>query len=366
LGAGRWGGALGAAPILLDAYQVDLEHYVLAETLFQSLLMGSLLLMLWWARPSHAALAIAGVLLALCGITRFVGLALIAPALVYVLWARLGWLRLVALAAGFGVTLGFYTLVIRPAGDDAPPVRSGYFLYGRVAAFADCREVPVPSDLRPFCLDESDQVDRRGGFFTLGLPLQELRTDPDANAKLLEFSRRMIVGKPLDYVGVVLQDLWRYMEPVAPPAKESYVDRWLFVSSIEEAHPRPYVVAHGGSPPPELGIAQTFRIDSRIAAWLRSYQRVGFLWGPLLGVCLLLGAVGAAAGLNRIGDRDIRPVCGLFTLAALALLLGAVMTTVYHFRYVIAPLPLFGPAGALGASLLTAKISALRRRSDGS
>jgi hypothetical protein len=59
-------------------------------------------------------------------------------------------------------------------------------------------------------------------------------------------------------------------------------------------------------------------------------------------------------------------VCGLFTLAALALLLGAVMTTVYHFRYVIAPLPLFGPAGALGAGLLTAKISALRRRSDGS
>jgi hypothetical protein len=38
----------------------------------------------------------------------------------------------------------------------------------------------------------------------------------------------------------------------------------------------------------------------------------------------------------------------MFSLAALALLITPVMTTVYHFRYVIAPLPLIGPSGALG------------------
>jgi hypothetical protein len=357
LGAGRWAGALGTAPILLDAYQVDIEHYVLAETLFQSLLMGSMLLLAWWARPSNAAIALAGLLLALCGITRFVGVAVIVAALVYVLWARMGWLRLVSLATGFALTLGFYTIVSQRE-DDQPAVRSGFFLYGRVASFADCHDVQVSPDLRRFCLDEADKEDLKGGFFTLGLPLRELRADPDANAKLLEFSRRMIVGKPLAYAGAVLEDLWRYVEPVEPPAKESFVARWLFVSSVDEAEPHPYVAARGGAPPSELGITQTFRIDRRIAPWLRGYQRVAYLWGPLIGMCLLLGAVGALAGVHRIGDRDVRPVCGLFVLAALSLLVGAVMTTVYHFRYVIAPLPLFGPAGALGASLLWRRFTA--------
>jgi hypothetical protein len=182
--------------------------------------------------------------------------------------------------------------------------------------------------------------------------MQELRTDPEANAKLLDFSRRMIMGKPLAYVQAVLADLWRYVEPTSPPNKESYVDRWLFVSSVEEAQPHPYVASLRGSPPTDLGIDQTFRIDRRFAAWLRSYQRLGYLWGPALGVCVLLGVAGAFGGVRRIRGRDVRPVSGLFAFAALALLLGAVMATVYHFRYVIAPLPLVGPAGVLGSSLL--------------
>jgi hypothetical protein len=367
LGAGRWAGALGAAPVLLDAYQIDLEHYLLTEALFQLLLMGAVFLLVWWARPSPVAVAVAGLLLALSAATRFIGLVLIVPALVYVLWVRMGWLRVAALCAGFGVTTIVYSLLVGNAVAGAHSARGGFFLYGRVASFADCQAVVVPQELRRFCIDRLPaENDLSGGIFTLGLPMKELRADPNANAKLLEFSFRMIAGRPSAYIRTVLADLWRYVEPVPPPGKESYVDRWLFVSSPEEAHPNPYVASRGGSPPRELGITQTFRINRRIASWLRSYQRVGYLWGPVLGLCVLLGAVGSLAGARET-ERDLRPVSGLFAFAALAMLLGAVMTTVYHFRYVIAPLPLIGPSGVLGAGLLWERLVARKggRRSAG-
>jgi hypothetical protein len=269
----------------------------------------------------------------------------------------MGWVRVAALGAGFGVSVAIYAL---SAGNIAADDRAGagFFLYGRVVSFADCEEVEVPSELRRFCPDRLPPgADLGGGVFKLGLPLDELRADPQANSQLLEFSVRMVAGRPLSYARTVLADLWRYVEPVAPPAQESHVDRWLFVSSAEEAHPHPYVAARGGSPPSELGIPQTFRINETVASWLRGYQRVGYLWGPLLGLCLVLGVAGSLVGARNPEGRNLRPVSALFSLGALALLLGAVMTTVYHFRYVIGALPLIGPAGVLGARLLWERVA---------
>ena len=38
----RWAAALAAAPVLLDAYQLEIEHYVLAETLFEALIVAAI------------------------------------------------------------------------------------------------------------------------------------------------------------------------------------------------------------------------------------------------------------------------------------------------------------------------------------
>lgn len=366
LGAGPWLGALGAAPVLLDAYQLDLEQYVLTETVFQTMAVGAVALLAWRARPAAWAVALAGVLLALAGVTRFVGVVLIVPAVIYVLWARLGWLRLGALVAGFALPLVLYSSWSSSGSEGAGiGAKNGFFLYGRVASFADCGRVDVPSELRRLCIDESPE--ERGpnyGFFTLGLPIRELDDDPRANAQLLDFSRRMILGQPFDYVRVVLADLWRFAEPVTPPSKEPYVRRWLFVSSIQEADPHPFVLRSGGSPPPRSGIEQTFRIDTGLAKPLRTYQRFVYLWGPLLGLSILVGLIGAAFGAPAREGRSMRASCALLSLSALALLLAPVMTTVYHFRYVIAPLPLIGPAGVLGLFALRMRFTRRRQEQD--
>ena len=42
----RWLGAAAAAPVLLDAYQIQIEHTVMSETLFEALLVGGMLALL--------------------------------------------------------------------------------------------------------------------------------------------------------------------------------------------------------------------------------------------------------------------------------------------------------------------------------
>ncbi len=60
------------------------------------------------------------------------------------------------------------------------------------------------------------------------------------------------------------------------------------------------------------------------------------------------------------GAGRTRSACFLFAVTGLALLLAPVMTTVYHFRYVLPALPLLGPAGALGLSVLLDRLRARR------
>ena len=362
LGLGVWLGSLGAALVLLDAFQLDLEQYLLTETLFQALVVGSVCLIAWWARPQVWAVVLAGVLCGLAGATRFVGVVMIIPAVIYVAWARLGWVRIGALVAGFALTFGAYTLSTGTAEDAGIGARNGFFLYGRVSSFSDCTRVEVPRDLRRLCIDQPPA--ERGpnyGVFTLPIPIRQLSNSPEANAQLLDFSQRMIKGLPLDYAKVVLSDLWRFAEPSNPLSKEPYVKRWMFVSSLQEADPIAFVLRFRGSAPPSTGIKQTFRIDTDLARPLRTYQRFAYLWGPLLGLSILVGLIGAVAGAPTGGGRNLRATCALMSLSALALLLVPVMTTVFHFRYQIGPLPLIGPAGVLGIAAIRTRFTQRKR-----
>jgi hypothetical protein len=174
----------------------------------------------------------------------------------------------------------------------------------------------------------------------------------------------MIEGQPMDYAKVVLSDLWRFAEPLSPLSKEPYVKRWMFVSSLQEADPNAIVLRYGGSPPPATGIEQTFRIDDDLARPLHTYQRFVYLWGPLLGLSILVGLIGAVAGAPAGGGRSLRAACALLSLSALALLLVPVMTTVFHFRYQIGPLPLVVPAGVLGVTAIRMRFTQRRESSE--
>jgi hypothetical protein len=197
LGVGPWGGALGAAPILLDGYQLSIEHYLLSEALFQALVVGGLALLLWGPRPALAATAVAGILLGLSTVTRFVGGVVIVAALVYCVVARVGWARIGTLVAAFLVPLAAYSAWYESAlGTYGITNRNGFFLYGRVSSFADCSKIDPPPNLRRFCLDKPPaERERNFGIFALSsVDLGELVRSKDANARLFDFSRAAIVA----------------------------------------------------------------------------------------------------------------------------------------------------------------------------
>ena len=362
LGVGPFVAAAGTAPLLLDGYQLVIEHYVLAETMFDVLVFAALGLLVWRPRPHPLAVGTAGSLLALAGLTRFVGLALIVPALLYVALNRLGWLRAVALVVTFGATVGLYSLWFKSfAGTTGVTDRNGFFLFGRVASFADCAEVEIPPQQRPLCrVKPSTGLFARPGFFALDIP-ERLISAPTANARFLDFSTRMIRARPFDYVATVGRDFIRFFDPRPPPFQEPQVARWRFPRSVSDARPHPLVRRLAGAPPPALGLGDDFVIDRPLAPALRAYQGFAYTPGPLLGLLALLSLTGAAWERSPLRDRDVRPVSLLFALSGIALLLTPVLVTVHHFRYVLPSLPLLGSGGAVGVALLLARLRGSER-----
>ena len=52
LGVGAVGACIAAAPVLFDAYELNIEQHILSEALF-SLLVAAGLCVLLWRRPAH-------------------------------------------------------------------------------------------------------------------------------------------------------------------------------------------------------------------------------------------------------------------------------------------------------------------------
>ncbi len=269
---------------------------------------------------------------------------MILAAVAYVLLRRMGWIRLAVLVGGFLLTLTVYGLWFQSqTGTFGITNRNGFFLYGRVVAFADCRQVTVPDDLRVFCPPHPGQTSH-GGVFRSGLP-DRIRKDPAFNAKALEFSRRMILAKPGAYVSAVLADFTKYFR-VGQPSDSKM---WRFPAILTNRDQRRV--------PP--GIDVHFRLNTGLAGFLRRYQSLLWVYGPLLGVLLFLGVAGGGLGLVRGGLGTLAPEAWLFTLAAVGLLIFAPVFAVYHFRYVLPAIPLTGPAAVLGVAAVMA-----RRRPD--
>ena len=91
-----WLAALAAAPLLLDAYQLQIEQTVMPDVWFEALLVAGLALLLWRPRPPWWIIGAAGVVLGLSATVAQVGEVLVLPAVAYLLAAGGGWRRALA------------------------------------------------------------------------------------------------------------------------------------------------------------------------------------------------------------------------------------------------------------------------------
>jgi hypothetical protein len=354
LGARRWVAVLAAVPVLLDAYQLQIEQNIMSETLFQALILAAVVLLLWKRPLTVPVLAIGGALLGLSATVRAVGVALIFAAIVFTLVAgRGGWERLrraaiigVAFVCVVGAYCGYAWI---KSGDFELSRGDAYLLYGRAATIVDCRGLDLPAYERVLCPKEP--LDDRLGpnDYAHHSPYPGRVMVPpgkDRDEVLRDFARRVFTNQPLDLAKHVATDflkgfsLWRRTFP-----GDVTLARWQFQREYPtyEQDPIPAVRTYGGGTP---------HVGEPLAVFLRGYQlSVGYVPGAVLGVAFI-AALLAAAGVGRARRSGLRAACLLPALCGLTVLFAA---DFFHFswRYQLPALVLAPLSGALALTALT-------------
>ncbi|WP_308282911.1 glycosyltransferase family 2 protein [Pseudonocardia nigra] len=361
-GARRWVAALAAGPLLLDAYQVQIEQNIMTETFFQALLLGVIWLLTSRGAPGPGRSAAAGILIAVMVVVRLVAVPLVVPAVVYLVLAGGAWRRrsdhgLVlrrtgALLAGFAVVVAAYGGYFwADTGRVGISDTDGSALYGRTATVADCDRLPLTEAQRQLC--PAERLGERLGVdhyvHDLASPAHTAVPEPEGTIADLQraFARTVLLHQPFDVAGAVLADFGKGFAWTRSTSPDDVpVDRWHF-------HTVPVLYAS-----PELASAVALRfggtelsVDPDLAWVLRAYQfHGGHTPGPLLAAALVLGLAGAA-GLGRARRSGLRAACLLTAGAGITVLLTSAAFE-FSWRYQLPGLVLLPLTGALGLTAL--------------
>ncbi len=387
-GARPWLAALGVAPLLLDGYQLDIEQFVLSETLFQSLIVVGVACLLWRDRPSGVLAGGAGLALAGAALTRDVGLVLLAGPVVLLAVRRVGWRPLAAFGAAAVVPLlaygGWFASV---HGSFGLQRYSGIMFASRAMTVADCRQVHVPAYERSLCVGLPPARRRSADWYAShpSSPLRRLRPPGGLTheAVAADFARRVITAQPQAYARVVGADLAHYLAWTRSTGSgEDPVAHWQFaghrlpvgwyrlVPPVDPYHGA--LPPIGGAAPAQSTLASYGLHGQRLSpqlwragqSWLAGYQRVAFTPGPVLAGCLVLSA---AAGVGRLpaGLRRLRWDALFLTGTGAGLLLVTSLTAVFQYRYLLPVLVLLPAGGALGMELLVRRAQPARAAAVG-
>jgi hypothetical protein len=362
-GARRWLAALATAPVLLDAYQVQIEHNIMPDVWFQALLVVLVWVLTWRGlpRPWHAASA--GVLIGVAVIVRLVGITMLIPAVAYLivagsLWAsRTGWrqigLRAVAMAAGFAILLTGYAGYYRTTtGIWGISGASDGVLYGRAAVIADCEQFSPGTPERAVCPVE--HPDHRFGVdyyvHNLASPAKSVLLPPGQSmaATQASFARTVFANQPLDLAAAILTDFVKGFRPVrVDDVNDVPVERWFFQTSYPYFGAQDRVDARAF----QFG-SVAIGVNRQLAALLRGYQlTVGYTPGPLLALGLLAGLLGGF-GIGNARRSGIRAASLLVSGLGVTVLMTAAAFE-FSWRYQLPGLVLLPIAGALGVTAFT-------------
>jgi hypothetical protein len=362
----RWAAALATAPVLLDAYQLQIEHNIMSDTLFEALLVLAVGALAWNRKPTTPAILIAGLALGAACTVRLVGVPLFLVFLVYVLCTRRGLARRatatgVLIAAMVVPVAGYqwYATTSERADFGAANLRSNT-LYARVATFVDCSTLDLPSYERQLCPAEALGTRRSPDFYghDPSSPLYRVVVPPGKtlNQVVTDFSLRALRAQPVGLVKSITRDAvnvfrWNHDNYANPDAR---AERWWFQSNYPvypDALTYPVVekvVAEFGGGPPHVSLLP--------ANTLKQYQlNWGFTPGPAVALFLLLAFL-SLFGLARARGSGLRGVTALYFFAGVGVLLTADAFE-FSWRYQLPGLVLLPVAGALGLRAMFRPVS---------
>ena len=348
----QWISLLGAAPVLFHGYQIQLEHMLLSDVLFEFLIVIAVTLILWWPDGKWSA-AFAGLCLGLAAATRSIALPLLVIFVVYLV-VRRRWWRVVLTAGVCAVPVLAYALWFHAAwGVYSMTNSSGIFLYGRTMAFADCSRMHPPADELKLCPKKppsergpSPNYIWHNGYFGK-FPNNEKFT-PEHNQLAGDFARRAILAQPGDYVMTGLDDLARTFWWGRPPYPTKYATRlYEFLPKLDPLH-------MDGKPVPNESLGDAVhtylnsknadglaKLNPKYAHFMIRYQDIVDIHGTIL-----LPIV-AGGGIMLLVRRRLVAHAALPWLCSVALLVTPPFVSAFGYRYVIPAIPLAALALAL-------------------
>jgi len=352
-----WGATLAMVPVLLSAYAIQLEHFLLSDTLFAFLIMIAVAAMMWWPHPPVWAFAVTGLLLAAATLVRSQGLPLLIVFLACLLVRFAGWRTIagaVVMCAAFALPVAGYAAWFDNAhGTFRLTSSDGAFLYAAVAPFADCAKIKPPLAEQRLCLNVpvSQRNNSQAYIWTTDSPINTVRGGEFgelADRLGTGFALRAIRAQPLDYLRTVWRCFWEsfllkgnthagsLFERVGAQLQKDYM-----FPAAPLTPPPPYADRYYDAYDPA---APNLRVVQPYAGWVRVYQRCVVVSGPLLGVITLTGLAGLIVAWRRIGGPALLP-----WLTGLCLLLAPAAIVDFDPRFLVCAIPPLCLAAALGA-----------------
>jgi len=358
-----WAATLAAAPVLLSAYELQMEHFVLSDTLFGLLVTFAVVMMLWRPIPSVLMCALVGLVLAWAALDREQGVLLTIPFGVYLcarLVRRVPARRVLASITAMCVTAAVPLLAYawwfdRIHGSFELTSSTGTFLYSRVSAFARCSVIKPPAQERWLCIS-TPPGKRPDSTYYAWKAASPINTKPPGGSQFdsrvdglaTDFALRAIEAQPAAYLRAVWRSTaenfalqlmdspaWysqrQYRFPTAPESLQA------LARANRELSLYPYAATINGGRDPSTQIVQPF------ARWMQAYQRFVVLPGPLVALIVLAGLAGAGLAWRRLGGPALLP-----WLTGVVLIVTPAATTGYGARYLIASIPAFCIAAAIG------------------
>jgi len=359
----RWATA-ATLPVLLDGFEIEDEHMIMAEALFTFLVMLAMLLILWRYRTFWPVALAAGLLVGYAVTVRSEGLPILILFPLFMVWRGWrtwrGWLAAVALTVGCAAPVVAYAAWFHEWTGSWNLTRSeGFYLWGRVSSFAECSVIKPPADELKICPSGSPSSRTPPGDYIWHAPqVHDIAGGPVSaanNALLTNFAIRAVEAQPLGYIhsvfdGVLLSVEWpRHKYPDAGTV--SYYYFRLQPQYIPDNH----VWIPGGTAYADAvsyGHANPSTVVEPFAALISLYERVFYTYGPLFGLIMLcgLGGVVRIEGLRERRPRLIwsrRAGSMLPWVTAVVLLVFPIATADFDYRYLLPVLPFAGLAAGL-------------------
>jgi len=412
----RWLAVLAMAPMLLDAYEIQIEQTIMPDVWFAVLATAGLAILVWRPEPSARMAAVAGLLLGSSALIRQVGLALFVPAVIFVHVACIRrehagapssdrtaarqrssetWQRAlrgsVLFAAAFAVPVIGYS-AISAAGGGPLGLSAAGGIAGRVAASVDCHSITLPAAEKAMCPTPRQQAygpdwlehNHLSPFKSAPVPHGLTRAD-----MIGVFDSAVEQQQPLRIISAIMRDsvrIFALTKDAVPGATP--ISRWRFQTRFPTYRPE---ITLGPDNKIILGVQTKatgpfrFRVLSPgyggaaqvnrpLAGLLRAYQlRGGYTPGPLLAVFAAGGLAGMVLALRRrrpadpadpadvgSGDAAARTTTRAADPAQASLLFFVAAVFVlevsdifeFSWRYQLPALFLLPPAGVLGVLAL--------------